>query len=100
MIMLLNRKHVWNQFTIRVADGQRDAVRSKLAELQVGAEIYYPIPLHQQECFQYLESRQVSLHETERAAGEELTLAEQKYVVDCLAKVLVESSADLKMQLA
>lgn len=103
-----NRKHVWNQFTIRVAGGQRDAVRSKLAELQVGSEIYYPIPLHQQECFQYLEPRQVSLQETEQAAGEvlalpiypELTLAEQKYVVDCLAKVLVESSADLKMQLA
>ena len=103
-----NRKHVWNQFTIRVSNGLRDKVRSKLAELKVGSEIYYPIPLHQQECFQYLQPSQDTLAETERAASEvlalpiypELTLAEQKYVVDCLTKILAESSAALEMQLA
>jgi len=102
-----NCKHVWNQFTIRIADGQRDAVRAKLAEYQVGSEIYYPIPLHQQECFQYLPA-QNTLSETEKAATEvlalpiypELTFAEQKYVVECLAKILVEISAAPKMQLA
>ena len=102
-----NGKHVWNQFTIRIANGQRDVVRAKLAEDQVGSEIYYPIPLHQQECFQYLPS-QNNLSETENAATEvlalpiypELTFAEQKYVVECLAKILAETSVTLKMQTA
>ena len=102
-----NGKHVWNQFTIRIANGQRDAVRAKLAEKQVGSEIYYPIPLHQQECFQYL-SPQNNLSETEKAATEvlalpiypELTFAEQKYVVECLTKILAETPAGLKMQTA
>ena len=102
-----NGKHVWNQFTIRIANGHRDAVRAKLAENQVGSEIYYPIPLHQQECFQYLPT-QTSLTETEKAATEvlalpiypELTFAEQKYVVGCLTKILAETPVDLKMQTA
>jgi len=101
-----NCNHVWNQFTIRIADGERDAVRAKLAEMQVGSEIYYPIPLHQQECFDYLAATQGSLCETEKAAAEvlalpiypELTIAEQRYVVECLAKVLAESEVDLKTQ--
>ena len=102
-----NGKHVWNQFTIRIANGHRDAVRAKLAENQVGSEIYYPIPLHQQECFQYLPT-QTNLTETEKAATEvlalpiypELTFAEQKYVVGCLTKILAETPVDLKMQTA
>ena len=101
-----NCNHVWNQFTIRIADGERDAVRAKLAEMQVGSEIYYPIPLHQQECFDYLAATEGSLCETEKAAAEvlalpiypELTIAEQRYVVECLAKVLAESEVELKTQ--
>jgi len=93
--------HVWNQFTIRVPDGRRDEVRQQLAELNVGSEVYYPVPLHQQECFAYLNCNPASLPETEKAAGEvlsipifpELTEQEQRYVVDCLAKVLGASGS-------
>ena len=103
-----NCKHVWNQFTIRIPGGERNSVRVKLAELQVGSEIYYPIPLHQQECFEYLTTPEGSLVETEKAATEvlalpiypELTIAEQRYVVNCLAKVLAKSSVDLETQAA
>lgn len=103
-----NCKHVWNQFTIRIPGGQRDAVRAQLAELQVGSEIYYPIPLHQQECFEYLASPTDSLVETEKAATEvlalpiypELTIAEQRYVVQSLVKVLAVAPADLETQAA
>lgn len=81
--------HVWNQYTIRVPQGKRDALRSWLAERGVGAEVYYPVPLHQQECFRSLGYQSGSLPETERAAEEvlslpifpELTDAELRYVV-------------------
>ena len=100
--------HVWNQFTIRVPNGRRDEIRQQLAELNVGSEVYYPVPLHQQECFSYLNCDPASLTETEKAAAEvlsipifpELTEQEQRYVVDCLAKVLgmdEKGEAGLKM---
>jgi dTDP-4-amino-4,6-dideoxygalactose transaminase len=82
--------HVWNQYTIRVPDGQRDTLRSHLAKANVGSEIYYPVPLHLQQCFEPLGYQVGSLPETERAAGEvlslpiypELTEAQQATVVD------------------
>jgi dTDP-4-amino-4,6-dideoxygalactose transaminase len=88
--------HVWNQFTIRIPGGTRDHVRQQLAELNVGSEVYYPVPLHQQECFASLKENNVDLVETDRAAEEvlslpifpELTEVEQAYVVNCLAQVL------------
>lgn len=85
---------VWNQYTIRVPEG-RDELRAYLAKNNVGTEIYYPVPLHQQECFQSVEQR-FALPETERAAAEVLslpvfptmTLAEQKTVVIRIAEFL------------
>lgn len=44
--------HVWNQFTIRVENGKRDALRTFFAERGIGAEVYYPVTLDQQKCFQ------------------------------------------------
>lgn len=67
-------EHVWNQFTIRVPHGQRDALRAQLASQGVGSEIYYPVPLHRQQCFQSLGYGEGSLPETERAASEVLSL--------------------------
>jgi len=86
--------HVWNQFTIRIPDGSRDQLRQHLSDKNVGSEIYYPIPLHQQVCFQYLKDTFVELPETESAAREvlalpifpELTAAEQEYTVASIAR--------------
>jgi dTDP-4-amino-4,6-dideoxygalactose transaminase len=42
---------IWNQFTLRVPGGRRDALKAFLLARKIGCEIYYPIPLHRQECF-------------------------------------------------
>lgn len=84
--------HVWNQYTVRVPGGQRDAVRAELAKVGIGAEIYYPLPLHRQECFASLGYAAGALPKTERAAAEVLSLPifpelaadEQAYVVEQL----------------
>jgi len=90
------RFHVWNQYTIRVPEGRRDGLRSRLAEMEIGTEIYYPVPLHQQECFRSLGYGRGSLPVTEQAAEEvlslpifpELTDAEQQLVVRRISECL------------
>jgi dTDP-4-amino-4,6-dideoxygalactose transaminase len=86
-------RHVWNQYTVRVTGGRRDALQKYLAERQIGSAIYYPVPLHLQKCFATLGYREGSLPVTERAAREvlslpvypELTAAEQETVIDAVA---------------
>lgn len=43
---------VWNQYTLRIHRGRRDAFREQLAEKGIGTEIYYPLGLQDQECFE------------------------------------------------
>lgn len=71
---LPGRTHVWNQYTIRVPGGKRDALKAHLASRQIGSEIYYPVALHQQKCFESLGYREGSLPQTEAAAKEVLSL--------------------------
>lgn len=87
-------RHVWNQFVIRVPGGHRDSLRTHLREQGVATEIYYPVPLHLQECFRYVGCGEGSLPATEQAAQEtlalpifpELTAAEQRTVVGRIAE--------------
>lgn len=65
---------VWNQYTIRVPAGRRDALQKHLASRQVGSAIYYPVPLHLQPCFSQLGYLRGDLPVTEAAAQEVLSL--------------------------
>ncbi len=89
------RRHVWNQYVIRVSGaGRRDRLRSFLNDRGIGSEIYYPIPLHLQDCFANLPDATRLMPETMRATEEvlalpifpELTADEQQQVVAAIAE--------------
>jgi dTDP-4-amino-4,6-dideoxygalactose transaminase len=83
--------HVYNQYTIRVS--QRDDLRTYLKEKGVGTEVYYPLPMHLQNCYKDLGHEKGSFPVSEQAAEQVLSLpiyaelseAQLSYVVDAVA---------------
>ena len=84
---------IYNQYTIRTS--MRDELQDKLNEANIGNAIYYPVPLHLQECFAYLGYRGGDLPESEKAAKEvvsipiypELTDEQMDYVIRVIKNI-------------
>jgi len=88
-----NRRHVYNQYVVRVAGGERDTVMQHLKQNGVSCDIYYPVPLHLQECLKHLDYRAGDFPISEEACRSvlalpmfpEITLAQQQRVIDVCA---------------
>ncbi|NBR42902.1 MAG: hypothetical protein EBU04_08670 [Verrucomicrobia bacterium] len=88
------KQGIWNQFTLRVPHGRRDALKAFLTARKIGCEIYYPIPLHRQECFAQANYRGAdSAKVSEQLSSEvlsipifpELGVEQRQWVADSLA---------------
>jgi dTDP-4-amino-4,6-dideoxygalactose transaminase len=90
-IIKTGARHIFHQYVIRVPH-HRDALMQHLKARDVATKVYYPIPLHLQECFKYLGYKEGDFPEAEKAAREtfalpvypEITAEQQEYVVKAI----------------
>jgi len=91
----IEERHVYNQFVIKIKE-RRDDLRGYLAEKGIGSEVFYPVPLHMQECFEYLGYRSddfpVAVEASKRTLAlpiyPELRPEQIYYVVDMIGEFL------------
>ena len=89
-------RHIYNQYSILIADGKRDAVKAALAEKGIGCAVYYPVSLHQQPCFAELGYKTGDMPVAEKLSGEilalpifpETTSSQREEVVEAIAAAL------------
>lgn len=93
---VVHSRHVFNQYVIRIP-GRRDELIKHLQQNEIGCEIYYPLPMHLQECFRDLKYKEGDFPESEKASLETLAIPvypelgtdQQEYVVNTIRKFLL-----------
>lgn len=104
-----HNQHIWNQYTLRVVAGEgwdraespRDSLRKFLTAREIGSEIYYPRPMHLQECFAGILEAGETLPVCERLAEEcvsipifpDLSVEQQNFVISAIAQFMAEYAA-------
>jgi dTDP-4-amino-4,6-dideoxygalactose transaminase len=84
-VALPHNDHIWNQYTLRVTGaGRRDALKQHLMAHGIGCEIYYPVPMHRQECF--AQCAPANLPVAERLAGEVVSVPIYPELTDAEAR--------------
>ena len=91
-------RHIFNQYVIR--SSSRDQLQAFLKEKGVGSEVYYPVPMHLQDCFAYLGIEAGAFPGSERAAKESLAIPVYPELNDTQARYVVESIAEFVGQTA
>lgn len=86
---VLTDRHIFNQYVVRVAN--RDRLKAALDTKGIGTEVYYPVPMHLQECFAYLRHSEGDFPESEAAAKETLALPIYPELTEEQIRYVVES---------
>ncbi len=89
---VVTERHIFNQYVIRLS--QRDQLQAALQLRGIGTEVYYPIPMHLQECFAFLGNGVGAYPESERAAKETLALPIYPELSEEQLRYVVESVRD------
>lgn len=84
------KRHIYNQFVIKVRD-KRDELKAFLNEHDIGCEVYYPVPLHMQTCFKYLEYKREDFPVSVEAAEKSLALPIYPDLIDDQIIYVVDS---------
>jgi len=91
-----NVRHIYNQFVIR--SGQRDSLLAYLKERKIGTEIYYPVPMHVQECFADLGYQAADFPISERAAEQTLALPIYPELTESMIATVVDAISSFYRQ--
>ena len=86
-----NSTHVYHQYTIRVHNGKRDALKSHLAENGIPSMVYYPLPLHEQEAYKWIARLSGNLNESKRLCSEVLSLPIHTEMTDEMQSLITET---------